>query len=72
MANTKKYFTKEERLDGKRQNYRDWTKRNPEKVKMYSEKRPPKHCEYCNADFTNMSSHRKSMKHKAAVEASQN
>ena len=68
MANTKKFFTEEEKLEGKRQNYRDWTKRNPEKVKMYSDKRAPKHCEFCNGDFTNMTTHRRSLKHKANVE----
>ena len=71
MANTKKYFTEEEKLEGKRKNYRDWTKRNPEKVKMYNnQKRSCQFCDACNASFTNIYTHRRSLKHQANVEAS--
>lgn len=65
MANTKKYFTEEEKHQGKLQNHKDWRDRNPEKYKTYCSKKEREAvcCKICGVHVKHMAQHKRTLKH---------
>lgn len=65
MANTKKYFSEEEKHQGKLQNHKDWRERNPEKYKTYylKKERPLVYCETCGVHVKHLPQHKRTLKH---------